>query len=165
MLFPKVDNNKIYTEMIEVMEVKAPDKGFYIPNGIQVSNLGKPPTNEPNKWRDNGIKWVRVTLEDTIKIYDDNVEQRLNDWAILHQYKGSGGMTPSERLLSYESSTIPKWKFEANNFRILWDNTWFWLQNYLNQKMSENTPAIPTWEEVEALLNQNVPLIWPEYNE
>ena len=164
MQFSVIDKNNIYQKMIEAIPAKYPDVGYYYPDNIIISSLGKPPTNEPNKWKDNGIKWVRVTLEDTIKIYDDNVEQRLNDWAILHQYKGSGGMTPSERLLSYESSTIPKWKFEANNFRTLWDNTWFWLQNYLNQKMSESTPTIPTWEEVEALLNENVPLTWPEYN-
>lgn len=165
MQFSQIDENNIYIGMIEGIKAISPDKGYYTPQNVKVSFLGKPPTNELNKWKDNGTKWVRVALEDIIQIYDTNVETRLNSWAILHQYKGSGGMTPSERLLSYESSTIPKWKFEASNFRKLWDNTWLWLQNYLNTKMSETTPTIPTWEEVETLLNENVPLVWPEYNE
>lgn len=92
--------------------------------------------------------------------YDAKVEQRLNDWAVKHQY------VSAERLLScYENSTVPKWKFEAGNFRILWDNTWLWLQNYMNTKLAEANPSIPTWEELEALLDTNVPLVWPTYNE
>lgn len=165
MKFSTLNAYDIFSGYVDAVTAIPPDFGFYLPTNTKTSILGNPPTNELNKWKDNGIKWVRVTLEDTIQMYDSNVEQRLNDWAILHQYKGSGGMTPSERLLSYESSTIPKWKFEASNFRVLWDSTWFWLQSYLNEKLSEGTPSIPTWEELEALLDTNVPLVWPTYNE
>ena len=109
----------------------------------------------PNGWTKDISQLIPVVVKD----YDNRVEQRLNDWAVKHQY------VSAERLLScYENSTVPKWKFEAGNFRILWDSTWLWLQNYLNTKLAEAKPSIPTWEELEALLDENVPLVWPEYN-
>lgn len=159
MQFNAINENRIFIGKVDAITAILPDIGFYPPKDIKVSLLGSPPTNELNKWYDNGTKWIRVTADYIIQIYDAAVEKRLNDWAIQHQYMSS------DRLLKYENSTIPKWKFEATNFRVLWDNTWLWLQNYLNQILASGSSNIPTWEELEALLNTNVPLVWPEYNE
>ena len=115
---------------------------------------------ELGKYPEGWTKDISRLIPIVIKNYDAKVEQRLSDWAVKHEY------VSAERLLScYENSTVPKWKFEAGNFRILWDNTWLWLQNYMNAKLAEANPSIPTWEELEALLDANVPLVWPIYNE
>ena len=63
MQFAQIDGNGIYQRMVNGIEGDAPG-AWYLPQGIRVSLLGMPPTDEPNTWRDNEITWVRVTQED-----------------------------------------------------------------------------------------------------
>ncbi len=112
---------------------------------------GNPPVPEPE---------TQKTVEEIIAEYDALVERRLSAWAKLHGYMSA------DRLLSYQNSTIPRWKFEADNFRALcWDPTWAWAQSYLNAGLAQGNPAVPAWETLEALLDEHVPLSWPEYTE
>ena len=56
MKFNRINEFGIYIEQVNGIEAVPPDVGYYLPPDVLISHLGKPPTNEPNKWRDNGIK-------------------------------------------------------------------------------------------------------------
>ena len=63
MKFPHIDQNNIYVSMVDGIPGDVPGS-FYSPEGVSVSALGEPPTDEPGKWRDNGVEWVEVTAEE-----------------------------------------------------------------------------------------------------
>ena len=63
MKFPHIDQNNIYVSMVGGIPGDVPGS-FYSPEGVSVSALGEPPTDEPGKWRDNGVEWVEVTAEE-----------------------------------------------------------------------------------------------------
>ena len=62
MKFPHIDQNNIYVSMVDGIPGDVPGS-FYSPEGVSVSALVEPPTDEPGKWRDNGVEWVEVTAE------------------------------------------------------------------------------------------------------
>ena len=64
MQFAQIDQNNIYQGMIDGIEAAPPDVGFYAPEGVKVSSLGQPPTDEPGKWRDAGGEWFEIALEE-----------------------------------------------------------------------------------------------------
>lgn len=63
MQFARIDNNGIYQGLIGAISASLPDVGYYAPQGIRVSTLGAPPTDQPGKWRDAGTGWIETTLE------------------------------------------------------------------------------------------------------
>jgi hypothetical protein len=63
MQFISIDSQGIYRGMVDGTPGDVPGS-FYSPSGVRTSQLGPPPTDEPGKWRDDGVAWTEITEED-----------------------------------------------------------------------------------------------------
>ena len=117
MQFAQIDNNGVYKGAVEGIPADVPDS-FCSPTDVKVSNLGLPPTDDPGKWRDNGIAWVAVTPQDMLAALTNVVQRRLDDFAQTRNYDGVLSAA------SYATSTNPKFAAEGQYAVNARDATW-----------------------------------------
>ena len=152
MKFAQIDQNNIYQGMIDGIEATPPDVGFYAPEGVKVSSLGQPPTDEPGKWRDVGGEWVAVTQEDLLAAFTAAIQAHLDAFARTRNYDGIMSAA------TYATSTVEKFRAEGQYAVEARDLTWAKGYEIMGEVMSGARP-MPTLEEVIAELPE---LKWPE---
>ena len=78
MKLAQIDSAGIYRGMVDAVAATPPDVGWYPPEGLKVSPLGSPPTDEAGKWRDNGSTWAEVTAEEIAAVRRAEILARLD---------------------------------------------------------------------------------------
>lgn len=127
MQFPAIDQNNIYTGMIDAVPATPPDVGWYAPEGIKTAII-PPPTDELDKWRyDENNTWEELTEE---WLYMRERE------AINQKYNG----------LPYGRVTIAKETLLAATLRGLTDNISF-LQDQLETALADGEAEMQALED------------------